>query len=726
MGIFIDEAKKLFTLQTNKSTYQMKIGKLGNLLHLYYGAKIANEDLSYLLFDGESHFAPYPHGTTNRTGSLDILPQEFPSCGTGDFRSLGFDVENSDGTHIADLKFKSYEFLKGKYKLESLPTFYATSDDTVESIKITLIDEISGVEVRLYYAVFEEKDIITRAVRVKNTGKEKVTINKLQSVVLDIPQGDFELLHFHGRWAMERQKEFLSIRHGMISFGSNYGVSGNRQNPGFIIMNSKTTENHGECYGFNLVYSGNFTATAEQASLGQTRITLGLGDSSFAWVLKQNEIFEAPEAVMTFSNQGLTKVSQNFHDLIRENLYKGEYVGKSRPVLINNWEATYFDFTGKKLISLAESAKEIGADLLVMDDGWFGNRNDDNRALGDWFVNEKKLGMPLSELSMKINGLGLKFGIWIEPEMISEDSDLYRSHPEWALKFPKRKPLLGRNQLVLDLSKKEVRDYIFKLLIDIFDSVNLEYVKWDMNRPISDWYSNGLASVNQGELQHRYILGLYDLMEKLTKRYPSVLFEGCASGGARFDLGMLAFQPQIWSSDNTDPINRLNIQQGTSYLYPISTMGSHVSISPNHQNGRTTPFDTRINVAMSGTFGYELDVEKLSDTEKKLAKRATEKYKKYQNLIFEGDYYRLETLSNLTAWQIVSKNRKKSLVTIVATELVGNPPFNYIRLHGLDADATYESNGKTYKGDSLMNAGIRLAQSQGDYPSEQIYLKRLN
>lgn len=726
MGIIIDKTQRLFTLQTSNSTYQMKVGKLGDLLHLYYGAKVSSDDLSYLLFDGEAHFAAYPYGNDRRNGSLDILPQEFSSCGTGDFRSLGLDLKNSDGSHVANLKYKGFELSNGKYQLETLPSFFQTERDDVESLKIILADEISKVEVELSYGVFEEKDVITRSVKVINRGEKEITLNKIQSLILDFSGGNFELLHFYGRWAMERQSEIIPIGHNTISFGSNYGVSGNRQNPGFIVMDATTTQNQGNCYGFNLVYSGNFTATAEKASLGQTRITLGLGDNSFTWRLGEGESFQAPEAIMSFSSKGLNNLSHNFHNLVRENLCRSKYSQESRPVLINNWEATYFDFAGNKLIDLAEAAKEIGADLLVMDDGWFGNRNDDNRALGDWFVNEKKLGMSLSELASQVNNLGLKFGLWIEPEMVSEDSDLYRAHPDWALNFPNRKPLLGRNQLVLDLSKEEVRDYIYKLLVDIFDKCTLSYIKWDMNRPISDWYSMDLNTEQQGELQHRYVLGLYDLMGRLTERYPDILFEGCASGGARFDLGMLAFQPQIWTSDNTDAINRLSIQEGTSYLYPISAMGAHVSVSPNHQNGRTTPFDTRVNVAMSGTFGYELDITKICESDKRKAKASTERYKSYQNLIFYGDYYRLDTLPGLKAWQFVSKNQEESLVTVVDTDVEGNPPFNYLKLCGLDENADYEIDGKTYKGNVLMNAGLRLKQSIGNYPSDRFYLRKLS
>ncbi|MDR2977280.1 MAG: alpha-galactosidase [Streptococcaceae bacterium] len=729
MTIILDKSANVFTLQSKHSTYQMKVGKLGNLLHTYYGARLSAQDLSYLLFDGENHFAPYPSEFSNRRGSLDILSQEFPTAGTGDLRSLGLLLENADGSRVLDLRFVEVKLLPGKYALESLPAFFAASDDEkVESLEITLRDELSQVEIQLLYAVFEDKDVITRALRVKNLGEQAVRIKKAQSLVLDFHSGDFDLIHFQGRWAMERQFERQALTHSTTSFGSNYGVSGNRQNPGFLLADKATTEDFGDCYGFNLLYSGNWTATAEKSSLGQNRVTLGLGDADFSWQLLPGESFEAPEALLSFSNQGFTGLSHNFHDMVRENLCLSKYSRTARPVLLNNWEATYFDFDGEKLLEIAASAKEIGADLLVLDDGWFGNRFDDNRALGDWHVNEEKLGMSMGELARRVNEAGLKFGIWFEPEMVSEDSDLYRLHPDWTLNFPDRKPLLGRNQLNLDLSKKLVRVYLFEVISKLLDSAEISYLKWDMNRPISDWYSSGLDREHQGELQHRYVLGLYELLSSLTTRYPDVLFEGCASSGARFDLGMLVYQPQIWTSDNTDAVNRLKIQYGTSFFYPLSTMGAHVSAVPNHQTGRETPLETRANVAMAGSYGYELDPTKLTEAEKAQTLVLTERYKDYQELIFSGDYYRLSSPfdSELTAWQIVAKDLSESLLTLVATNAEGNPPFNYLKLKGLDATALYEVEDHKYFGSVLMNAGLRLAQSRADYSSQQIYIRKVD
>ena len=728
MSISVDKNKKLFTLQTKNTTYQMKVGRFDHLYHIYYGKKIEHQDLSYLLYNGPSHYVPYPHESKGRVGSLTLMSQEYPTVGSGDLGSVALDIKNHDGTRVVDLKYKNYEVIDGKYDLENLPSFFAKEDEA-QTLKITLVDDVSGVEVELFYGVYAKYDVITRAARLSNLGDSSLSIQKIQSLVLDLISGQYDLVHFHGRWGSERNFERIPLSHNVTTFGSNYGVSSAKENPGFILLGKDTNEMHGDCYGFNLVYSGNFRATAEQGTLGQSRITLGLGDNQFTWKVEPGAMFESPEAIMSFSNDGLTQLSHNFHDIIRNNLCHSKYQKVARPVLVNNWEATYFDFNGKKLLQIARAAKNIGADLFVLDDGWFGNRFDDNRSLGDWFVNEKKLGCSLKDLVQKINNMGMEFGLWFEPEMVNEDSELYRHHPEWALNFPKRKALLDRNQLVLDLSQARVRQYLFDRIVDILDSANVSYIKWDMNRPITDWYSKNLSQSRQGELQHRYVLGLYKLLGRLTRRYPDVLFEGCSAGGARFDLGMLSYEPQIWTSDNTDPINRLGIQYGTSFFYPLSTMGSHVSASPNLQNGRVTPLSTRAAVAMAGTFGYELDVTELSAKEQQQAKEYTQFYKKVQKLTFDGDYYRLfspfDNHNDLVAWQIVSKDKTKCLLSIVVTNVVANAPFVYLQLRGLDEDANYRVNDKVYSGAALMNAGLKLGRFKGNYPSEQLYFEKI-
>ncbi|GAB2023982.1 alpha-galactosidase [Lactovum odontotermitis] len=730
MAVIINDEENLFTLQTRASTYQMKVDKDGRLLHTYYGRKTAAEDLSYLFYEGESFFTVYPYESKDRSGSLELLAQEYSTSGSGDLRTAGLDIVNSDGSSVTDLRFKSYQLTNDKYRLESLPTFFALENERVETLKIVLFDEVSEVQVELLYGIFEEKDVITRAVKITNRGLNALTIRRAQSLVLDFPYGNFDLIHFPGRWGAERNFERLALSQAKINFSSNYGTSSHAQNPGFILTEKAATETQGDCYGFNLVYSGNFLATAEQSNMGLSRVTLGLGDEHFSWELKKAAVFESPEAVMTFSAHGFEGLSHHFHRLIRQNLCRSKYSrSTNRPILINSWEAALFDFTGQKLIELAESAKDIGVDLLVMDDGWFGNRYDDNRALGDWTVNEEKLGMSLQELTERISELDLKFGIWFEPEMISEDSELYRCHPDWAMKFPNRQPNLARNQLVLDLSKAEVIDYLFEKISAVLDSADISYVKWDMNRPVTDWYSDQLPAERMGELQHRYVLNLYQLLERLTSKYQDILWEGCSSGGARFDLGMLAYQPQIWTSDNTDAINRLKIQYGTSFLYPLSAMGTHVTDVPAGLTGRVTDVQTRAYVAMAGTYGYEFDTRKLSEAEKAELLTFTKFYQRNQALIFDGDYYRLSSAADsdraYTARQIVAPDKSMSLITIVYTDVCAYPAPVYLKLRGLDSASKYQVQGAEFLGSTLMNAGLKLKIPRGSTPSEQLLIKKI-
>ncbi|MDR2751254.1 MAG: alpha-galactosidase, partial [Clostridiales bacterium] len=545
---------------------------------------------------------------------------------------------------------------------------------------------------------------------------------------LDLLRGDLDLSHFHGRHAMEREIERTPVISGVQTLGSSRGTSSHQENPGFILSARDANEEHGECWGLNLVYSGNFSANIERSQTSQTRAVLGLGDQSFQWTLSPGESFFTPEAVMSFSGDGFAKLSHNFHRAVRHNVCRGKHKLSSRPILLNSWEGVYFDFTGAKLLQIAESAKEIGAEMLVMDDGWFGDRFDDNRALGDWTVNEEKLGCSLKELVEGVNERGLKFGIWVEPEMVSEDSDLYREHKDWALQIPSRNPVRGRNQLVLDLSRENIRDFLYQRMCEIFDSAPIEYVKWDMNRSITDWHSPLLSASKQGELPHRYVLGLYDLMKKLTERYPNILFEGCSGGGGRFDLGMLCYQPQIWCSDNTDAINRLKIQYGTSFFYPASSVGSHVSASPNHQTGRSSSLNTRAAVAAAGSFGYELDVAKMTKAEKAEALALTEQYKKFRPLVHDGLYYRLSSPYDPTgviAWQFAAEDESAALLTVVAADVAANPSCIYLRLKGLSNNKTYACGDAVYSGAALMNAGFKIAPLTGDYPAEVFYFKEV-
>ena len=598
MAIIYNPNKKIFTLHTAHTTYQMQVDPLGYLLHLYYGEK-TNSSMDYVLTYADRGFSGNPYAAgMDRTYSLDALPQEYPSLGTGDYRNIALNIKNEKGVESADLLFKSYEIRSGKYQLQGLPAVWADENEA-QTLEIVLADENAQVEVHLLYGVLEETDIITRSVRIKNTGTGQITIEKAAAACLDFVQGDFDVLRFYGKHAMERNLERTPLGHGTIAFGSRRGTSSHQYNPAVILAEKGTTETAGSCYGMLFVYSGNFSCEAEKDQFNQTRLLLGLNEELFSYPLAAGETFTVPEVILSYSADGLSALSQQYHNCIRNHVCRSKYVHMQRPVLINSWEAAYFDFTGDTIVDLAKEAASLGIDMVVMDDGWFGKRNDDNSSLGDWQVNEKKLGGSLADLITRVHEQGVKFGIWIEPEMVNEDSDLYRAHPDWAIRIPGKKPVRSRNQLLLDFSRKEVRDCVFDQISAVLDQGKIDYVKWDMNRSMADVYA--------GNLSYDYVLGVYDFLEHLCSRYPDLLLEGCSGGGGRFDAGMLYYSPQIWCSDNTDAINRTRIQYGTSFFYPVSAMGAHVSAVPNHQTGRVTSFHTRGVTAMAGTFGYELN-----------------------------------------------------------------------------------------------------------------------
>ena len=588
-------------------------------------------------------------------------------------------------------------------------------------MKIILEDPVTKVELHLLYGVLEKEDIITRSVIIKNAGKAPVTVKKAQSACLDFLHGDYDLIKFYGRHAMERNMERMPVSHESTRIGSRRGTSSHQYNPGVILAGKNTNEDSGSCYGMLFVYSGNFLVEAEKDQYDQTRIQMGLTDELFAYPLEAGAEFTAPEVILSYTNKGLSRLSQQYHHCIMNHICQGKYVHANRPVLINSWEAAYFDFTGDTIVELAKEAKALGIDMVVMDDGWFGKRNDDNSSLGDWYVNEEKLGGTLTKLIERVNAEGVKFGIWIEPEMVSEDSDLYREHPDWAITIPGRKPVRSRNQLVLDFSRKEVRDEIFKRICAVLDQGNVEYIKWDMNRSLADIYAPNVT--------YDYVLGVYDFLEKLTNRYPDILIEGCSGGGGRFDAGMLYYTPQIWCSDNTDAINRTRIQYGTSFFYPVAAMGSHVSAVPNHQTGRVTSMHTRGVAAMSGTFGYELNPALLNAKEKAEIRAQLAQYREYQELIREGDYYRLSNpfRDNFAAWMVVSDDRSKALVSVIRLTAEANPSAAYVTLKGMEEDAFYreKTTGKVYPGAALMEAGILLPAAVSEYEAYQIALERV-
>ena len=723
MGIIYCEKDRIFTLQTKNTTYQMQVDRYGFLLHLYYGKK-TDTCMDYLLTYYDRGFSgnPYDAGE-DRTYSMDTLPQEFPCYGNGDFRSTAFAVENADGSMSCDLRYKSHKIFDGKYNLEGLPAVYA-SEEEAQTLEILMEDPVTGVKVVLLYGVLPAQDIITRSVSVKNESSGKIYLNKIESASLDFLYGDYEILTFYGRHAMERNVQRVPVVHGTQKIGSVRGTSSHQYNPMMILAEKETTEDKGNCYAMSFVYSGCFQGEVLKDQLNQTRMMLGLQEEAFRYPLETGEMFQAPEVILSYSSEGMNRLSQNLHHCIRQHICRGKYKEEIRPILINSWEAAYFDFTGDTIYELAKAAKEVNIDMLVMDDGWFGKRDDDNSGLGDWFVNEKKLGGTLGNLIKRINDLGVKFGIWIEPEMVSEDSDLYRKHPDWALTVPGRNPVRSRNQLVLDFSRKEVVDEIYDQICKVLDQGNIEYVKWDMNRSLMDVYS--ATTKDQGRVLHDYVLGLYDFLERLVQRYPNLLIEGCSGGGGRFDAGMMYYTPQIWCSDNTDAIDRLRIQYGTSFGYPVSVVGSHVSAVPNHQTGRKTPLHTRGVVAMSGTFGYELNLMKLSEEEKQEIREQIAEYKSYAPIIQNGLYYRLSnpTTEEICAWEFVHTDEKKQskvLLNIVMQVIHGNMTVNYVKLQGLEETAVYreEKSGKRYTGAALMYGGMPLPIEPGEYQAYQ-------
>ena len=727
MAIIFDENNRLITLNTKNSTYQMKIDEYGFLLHLYYG-KRTNGNMDYILVNLDRGFSgnPYDAGD-NRKYSLDALLQEFPCRGAGDFRSPVFEVRYEDGSFGCDLRYESHIIKDGKYGLSGLPAVYENSDmDKAQTLEITLSDKVSGIKVILYYGIIESLDIITRAANVINENKNNIYIEKLQSACLDFVSGNFDLITFYGRHAMERNIQRQSVGHGSYRIGSRRGTSSHQYNPLMILADSDANEDYGNCYAMSFVYSGGFLGEAEKDQYGQTRMQLGLMEEQFSYCLKSGESIIAPEVIMSYSDRGLAVLSQNLHKCIRENVCRGKYKNEVRPVLVNSWEASYFDIDKNSIVNLAKNAAELGVEMLVMDDGWFGRRDDDNSGLGDWFTNENKIGCSLKELVESVNNCGIKFGIWVEPEMVNEDSDLYRKHPDWAFAVPGKKPVRSRNQLVLDFSRKEVVDYIYDSITKVIESGNIEYIKWDMNRSIANVYSS--EDKYQGNVYYDYVLGLYDFLERLNKNYPDILIEGCSGGGGRFDAGMLYYTPQIWCSDNTDAIDRTKIQYGTSFGYPVSAVGAHVSAVPNHQTGRSVSIDTRGVVAMSGSFGYELDLGKVSEAEKNTIKEQIKTFKKEAELIHNGLYYRLSDpyKDPVAAWEFVSKDGDDVLVNVVCLKMHGNMQPLYVRFKGLNENVTYKDvkTGKIYPAEALMNIGMPFMPELGEYQSWQVELKR--
>lgn len=680
-----------FHLSTKKSSYVMKVLESGHLGTLHYGARIRKSNYINL----NQNFSIIVGGTTQYSEdiedfSLDVTPTEIATYGKGDYKEPSLSMLFHNNSRTCDLTYKSHDIYKGKKNASFLPGLHG-DEDSVESLVVTMEDPLMGVEVQLHYSVFEDVDVITRYMTVINKGQELMSIEKAMSMNLDFRYANYHVLTLDGKWIRERHMNERKLSEGTFSIDSKKGVSSANHNPFLGLMEEHTTETQGNCYGFGLVYSGNHQCLLEVNPHYITRVQLGINPFDFQWQLEAGQSFQTPEVVMSFSKEGLNGLSQHFHDAINKHLIPEQWQYKERPVLLNNWEATYFDFDEKKLVKLAKKAVDLGIELFVLDDGWFGNRTDDTKGLGDWYENMKRLPKGLEGLSKKIHDLGLSFGLWVEPEMVNEDSELYRNHPDWVIRLPERKPSLGRHQLMLDLSNPEVVNHLYDVLEDIFRRSDLQYVKWDMNRNISDVYSSYLPKNQQKELTHRYVLGLYNLLGRLTKAFPDILFESCASGGNRFDLGMLYYMPQTWTSDNTDAIERIKIQYGTSMVYPLSTMGAHVSSSPSHQVLRNTPLETRFNVAAFGVLGYELDITHLTSFEEKLIKKQVAFYKEHRRLLQFGRFFRLASpfRENESYWMVVSPSKEEALIGYYQSLQESSPGMEYIRLEGLDEEVCY-------------------------------------
>lgn len=721
MSIKFENNTKAFHLTAKNTSYILKVTDEGYLSHVYFGRKLRTFNSDNLLPIRERcSFSPNPN-PNNKLLTLDALPQEYPSYGTSDFRGPAYSIQLENGTTITDLRYESHKIINGKVKLEGLPATYVESDDEAQTLEITLSDSLIGLKVILSYTAYENFDVITRNAKFLNCGNEDLKLQRALSMSIDFNNSNYDFLHLHGAWARERHIERTPLLIGTQSIESRRGSSSHNQNPFIALLSKDATEEHGDVYGFSLVYSGSFLAQAEVDQFKTTRISMGINPFDFSWLLKPKESFQTPEVVMVYSSQGLGEMSRTYHRLYRKRLCRGVYRDKTRPILVNNWEATYFDFNAEKIESIGKAAKELGIELFVLDDGWFGKRNGDESSLGDWVVDKNKLPNGLEDLANRINNLDLQFGLWFEPEMVSPDSDLYRAHPDWCLHVPGRYRTQGRNQLVLDLSREDVCDYIIDSLSKILNSVNISYIKWDMNRNMTEIASALLPPERQRETAHRYMLGLYKIYEKLTIAFPNILFEGCSGGGGRFDAGILYYMPQIWTSDDTDAVERLKIQYGTSIVYPISTMGSHVSAVPNHQVHRNTSLKMRGDVAMLGNFGYELDLTNFNDEEIETVKKQVETYKELRELIQFGDMYRLLNPfeSNEASFIVVSEDKTEAFVSFFRVLGIPNDPIKRLYLRGLDPEKNYSVEGfqEIFGGDELMYGGLTIIDLRGDYQS---------
>lgn len=703
----------VFKLETRSTSYHIKITDQAYLMHLYYGAKIGDADVSCLFPRAERSFSPNPAGYPGRDFSLDTLPQEYSGSGAGDFRLSSL----AAGHGAVDLHYVRHRIVGGKPALAGLPSCCAAPGG-VETLELELEDPVSGLCVRLLYGVYEADDFFTRSAVIVNRGAAPLTLHRAMSFCLDLPAEPWQLLGLPGAWARERQPERQPLRHGVQGFGSKRGASSHQHNPFFTLCAPHTTEHSGPAYGFGLVYSGSYACLVEQDQFDTVRCVMGIQPEGFSWSLGPGEAFYTPEAVLAFSRQGLNGMSQIFHRAVRTHLCRGPWAHRRRPILMNNWEATYFDFDEQKLLALARRAAELGVELLVVDDGWFVGRSSDTSSLGDWSEDPAKLPRGLAGLAEALAETGLALGLWIEPEMVSPASELYRRHPDWCLHQPGRPATTGRDQLVLDLSRKDVRDHVWQQIDSLLQKAPISYLKWDMNRHLTEVGSALLPPERQGEAAHRYMLGVYELMERLFKHYPQVLVENCSGGGGRFDLGMLHYSPQIWASDDTDALERAKIQYGTSYCYPLSCMGCHVSAVPNHQTGRVTSLKARGDTALWGQLGYEMDLALLTEEEKAQVRRQCEFYKRFAPVLHAGAFYRLPLpgAPGQLAWGVLSADQRQIFVFHMAPAAQANAPVRLLKLPFAAPGLRYRetSSGCCFQGTTLRYAGIALPPHPGD------------
>ncbi len=748
--ISFDEKTGIFHLKNDRMSYVIELVRGRYLLHRYWGKPLHDFRGSTPLAALDRAFCPQPAACENeRTFSLDNLPREFAADGHGDFRIPSLSVRLADGTKVIELFYQSHEITRGKKRIPGLPALFANEEEA-ETLSITLADTAGRLQAVLRYTIFAGNGPLTRSVCYTNTStNEPVELSKASSFCVDFPDHDFDRLSLYGGHAHERNLERIRLMHGIMKTGSVRGASSHQQSPFLALARPNTDEFSGDVYAFSLIYSGSFSFETEVEQFGTTRVTGGLNPDDFSWELIPGERFDTPEVVCVYSSEGLNGMSSVFHETYRHHLLRGRYAKALRPILVNNWEATYFDFDQQKLDELAECASELGIELMVLDDGWFGHRNDDNSSLGDWFVNRDKLREGLEGVAASAHRRGLKFGLWFEPEMVSVDSELYCRHPDWTLHVRDYPSSFGRHQLVLDLSRREVQDYLIKSVSDILGLGIIDYVKWDFNRHITEGFSEGRQPARQMETKHRYVLGLYRVLEEITQAFPDILFESCSGGGGRFDAGMLYYMPQTWTSDDTDAIERLKIQTGTSYAFPPITMGAHVSVTPNHQVGRLTPLRTRALVAMMGCYGYELDITRFTEEEKEEVKRQIAVYKQLRPILQLGRFTRLltpfEGKGNETAWMFLSEDGGKAAVFYFKTLAEPACPIRRLHLAGLDPDAEYEIKayypaegmacesqgeaygdlrGRSFYGDELMQAGLTVEKADADFAGYLWVLER--